>query len=42
MNFEQIELFYGRTHGPAADLFDNSNAMIGINDFVAYMEVLTA
>jgi hypothetical protein len=37
--FQQIELFHSRADCTAADLFNNSNAMIGINDLVAYVEI---
>ena len=39
LNLEKIELFHNLADCPAADLFDNSNAMIGIDDFIAYVEI---
>jgi hypothetical protein len=38
-NLEEIELFHSFADGTATDLFDNSNAMIGIDDFIAYVEI---
>ena len=39
MDFEEVELFHNLANCPAADLLDNSNAMIGIDDFIAYVEI---
>ena len=39
LDFQQIELFHNLTNSPTADLFDNSNAMIRIDDFIAYVEI---
>src|SRR5581483_3813709 len=38
LNLQQVELFDAGTHGPAADLLDGSYAMVGVNDFIAYVE----
>jgi transcription elongation factor GreA len=39
MDLEEVEFFHNLANCPAADLFDNSNAMIGIDDFIAYVEI---
>ena len=38
-DLQEVELFHSLADRPAADLFDNSNAMIGIDDFIAYVEI---
>src|ERR1700691_41486 len=38
-NVQQVELFDGRAHRAAADLFDNTYAVIGIDDLVADVEI---
>lgn len=37
---QQVELLDRRTNHTAANLFDNSDAMIGVDDFVADVEIL--
>jgi hypothetical protein len=37
-NFQKVELFDRRTEGPAADLLDDADAMVGVNDFVTDVE----
>ena len=39
LDLQQIEFFHSFADSPAADLFDNSNAMIGIDDLIAYVEI---
>jgi hypothetical protein len=39
LNAEQIESFNDAAHGSAADLFNNSHAVIGVNNFVADTEI---
>ena len=41
-NLEQVELFHTGADGPAADLLDDSYAMVGVNDFIAYVETSVA
>ena len=41
-NLEQVELFHTRADGPAADLLDDSYAVVGVNDFIAYVETSVA
>ena len=36
---QEVKLFHRGADGAAADLFDNTYAMIGIDDFVADVEV---
>ena len=36
---QQVEPLHVGTHSPAAYLFDNSNAMIGIDDLIADVEI---
>jgi hypothetical protein len=42
LNFEQVELLYSLANGPAADLLNDANTMVGVNDLLAYVEVVTA
>src|ERR1043166_922890 len=39
LDVQQVKLFYRRTYGPAADLFNDSDAMVGVNDFIANVEI---
>jgi hypothetical protein len=39
LDLQEVELLHNFTNCPAADLFDNSNTMIGIDDFIAYVEI---
>ena len=39
LNLQQVELLDRLADGPAADLFDNSDPVIGVNDLVAYVEI---
>ena len=39
LNFQEVEPLYIATYNAAADLLDNTYAMVGINDFVAYLKV---
>ncbi len=38
LNLEEVEPLDRFTNGPAADLLDNPNAMVRVNDFVTYVE----
>jgi hypothetical protein len=38
-NVEQVELFHGSADRPAADLLDNPDSMVWINDFIADVEI---
>src|ERR1700693_5061262 len=40
--FQKIEIFHSLANGTATDLLDYSNAMIRIDDFIAYMEAAIA
>ena len=42
LDFQEVELFHSLANSPAADLFDNSNAMIGIDDLIADVEIVAA
>src|SRR5207248_7578212 len=42
LNLQQVELLDARADGPAADLLDDSYAMVGVNDFIAYVEIAVA
>jgi hypothetical protein len=39
LDLEQVEVFHTFANSPAADLFNNANAVIGIDDLVAYVEI---
>ena len=39
LNLQEVEFFHGGADGPAADLLDNTYAVIGINDFVTDVEI---
>src|SRR4029077_17944717 len=39
IELQEVELCHSLANGPAADLFDNSNAMIGIDDLITYVEI---
>src|SRR6266853_6011773 len=39
LDMEEVELLHRGADGTAADLFDNTYAMIGIDDFVANVEI---
>jgi hypothetical protein len=41
-DMKKVELFHRRADGTAADLLDNSYAVIGIDDLVANMEIQVA
>ena len=41
-NLEQIELFHTGADGAASYLLDDSHAMVGVNDFIAYVETSIA
>ena len=38
-NVQEVEPLDRRTHGPAADLFDDTDTMVGIDDFITYVEI---
>ena len=39
LNVEKIELLHGGANGSAADLLDNANAMVRVDDLIADVEV---
>jgi hypothetical protein len=41
-NLKQVELFHSSPNCPAADLFNNSYSMIGVDNLVAYVEITVA
>jgi hypothetical protein len=42
LDLKEVVLLDGGTYGTTADLFNNSNAMIGIDDLVTYVEIAIA